>query len=99
MANAKPARMPVVRCIVSVTVSDGTRHWVTVHASTLFEAATPGIVAFRAEKWAAGALTPNATLRIEAQPAPVVHDVTIKALERWISAPSISPSEQAAKRA
>jgi hypothetical protein len=36
---------------------------VNVKADTLFEAAAAAIAAFRQERWAAQALTPNATLR------------------------------------
>ena len=90
--------MPVLRCVVSLTDSDGVRHSVAVSAATLFEAAAAGVATFRRESWAADALTPNATVRVEVQPPPILHDVPLKAIERWVNAPAISPSEQAAKR-
>jgi hypothetical protein len=90
--------MSVLRCLVSVTDSDGVKHSVTVSAASLFDAAAAGLAAFRRESWAAAALSPNATVRVEVQPPPVVHDVPLKALERWENTPAISPSEQAVKR-
>ena len=56
------------------------------------------LAAFRQEGWAAEALVPGAVLRIEVQLPPVIHEVPIKALERWGQAPSSSPKEYAAKR-
>ena len=41
---------------------------------------------------------PNATIRVEVQPPPVVHDVPLKTIERWVNEPAVSPSEQAVKR-
>ena len=73
-------------------------HSVTVSASTLFEAAAQAIEAFRRESWAAHALTPNAVLRIEVQLPSVIHDVPLKAVERWRHGPSVSPKEYSAKR-
>ena len=67
-------------------------------ASSLFEATAAAVAAFRQESWAASALTPNAVLRVEVQPPPLVHDVPLKALERWASGPAVTPSEQIAKR-
>ena len=52
---------------------DGITHEVTVEASTLFEAAAAALTAFREQGWAAKALTPNVTLRVEAHVPPVVH--------------------------
>jgi hypothetical protein len=65
---------------------------------TLFEAAAAAVAAFRQEPWAADALTPSAVLRVEVQPPPVVHEVPLKAVDRWLKAPSTSPQESAAKR-
>ena len=74
--------MPALRCLVSVTDSDGVRHSVTVSAGSLFEAAAAGVAAFRREGWAATALTSNATVRVKVQPPPVVHDVPLETIER-----------------
>jgi hypothetical protein len=86
------------QCRVSVNDVNGTRHTVTLHAATLFEAAAAAVGVFRQEPWAADALTPNAVLRVEVQPPPVVHDVPLKAVERWLNGPSSSPRERSAKR-
>lgn len=85
-------------CRVSVTDVEGTTHSVTVNASTLFEAAAEAINAFRREPWAAHALTPSAVLRIEVLVPPVIHDVPLRAVERWRNGPSVSPKEYSAKR-
>jgi hypothetical protein len=90
--------MPVLRCLVSVTDSDGIKHSVSVTASSLFEASAAAVAAFRQEPWAGGALSPNVTVRVEVQPPPIVHDVPLKAIERWVNAPAVSPDEQATKR-
>jgi hypothetical protein len=90
--------VPVLRCLVSVTDSDGIRHSVSVTASSLFEAGAAGLAAFRREPWAGNTLSPHTTVRVEVQPPPIVHDVPLKAIERWINAPAISPDEQATKR-
>ena len=83
-----------------MTVKDieGTGHHVDVQASSLFEAAAAAITAFRQHAWAAHALTANATLRVEVQLPPIVHDVPLKAVERWSRTPSVSPKEEMAKR-
>lgn len=73
-------------------------HHVDVQASTLFEAAAAALAAFRHQGWAVGALTPNATLRVEVQLPPIVHDVPLKSIERWLRTPSVSPKEEMAKR-
>jgi len=54
------------------------RHSVTVTASTLFEAAAEAVAAFKQASWTATAITPNAVLRVEVQPAPIIHEVPIK---------------------
>jgi hypothetical protein len=38
-------------------------------------------------------------IRVEMQLPPVVHDVALKAIERWVNAPAINPSKQGVKRA
>jgi hypothetical protein len=85
-------------CRVSIVDLDGITHGVTVSGETLFEAAAAAIALFRRERWGAHALTANAVLRIEVQLPPVVHEVPLKAVERWVNGPSASPREQAAKR-
>jgi hypothetical protein len=76
----------------------GVTHAVTVTAATLFEAAAAAIAMFRQESWAADALTPNAVLHLELQLPPIVHDVPLRAVERWMHSPSASPREQMTKR-
>jgi hypothetical protein len=80
--------MPVLRCLVSVADSDGVRH---VVGGSLFEAAAAGVAAFRRESWATVALTRNATVRVEVQPLPIVHDMPLRTIEGWINAPATSP--------
>ena len=46
----------------------------------------------------ADVLTPNATLHIEVQLPPIAHDVTLKAIERSLRAPSVTPKEEVVKR-
>lgn len=91
--------MSAVRsCLVSLKSLDGTTHSITVTAATLFEAAAAAVATFRQEQWAAEALTPNATLRVEVQVPAIVHEVPRKALERWMKTPSTSPREEVGKR-
>jgi hypothetical protein len=86
-------------CRVTVRDLDGTVHRVEVQGSTLFEAAAAAVAAFRQYAWAAGALTPAAVLRVEVHLPPVVHDVPLRAVERWAQSPSASPREGISKRA
>lgn len=86
-------------CLVSVCDADNVTHAVEVRAETLFEAAAAAVRIFRAEAWAASALTPAAILRVEVRAPAVVHTVPISALERWRRSPSISPKERLAKTA
>ena len=83
-----------------MTVSDaeGVLHHVDVQGSTLFEAAAAAVAAFRQQGWAGAALTPGAVLRVEVQLPNVVHDVPLKAVERWLGSPSSSPRDQLLKR-
>ena len=43
---------------------------------------------------APGALTPNVVFLIEVQLPPITHDVPVKAIERWLRTPSVSPREE-----
>lgn len=90
---------PARACRVRVRDVDGVLHEVEVAASSLYEAAAAGLAAFRQEDWAADALTPNAILRVEVRLPAVVHEVPLKAVERWLRTPSVSPKEEVAKRA
>ena len=65
-----------------------------VQASSLFEAAAQAVAAFREQGWAAEALKPNATLRVEVHVPPVVHDVPLKAVKQWRRSPSASPKRR-----
>ena len=78
---------------------EGVTHRVEVQAATLFEAGAAALAALRQQGWALEALTPNATLRIEVQLPPIVHDVPLKAIEKWVRKSSTSPKEEMAKRA
>jgi hypothetical protein len=55
------------------------------------------VAQLRDEGWS-DALTPNATLRVEVQLPPIVHDVPLKALERWAAGPNVSPKEAVLKK-
>jgi hypothetical protein len=88
---------PLRACRVTVKDVDGTAHRVDVHASSLFEAGAAALAALREQGWAAEALTPNVTLRIEVQLPPITHDVPLKAIERWLRKPSTSPKEEMVK--
>lgn len=90
---------PVRSCSVSVTDRDGAVHTVQVHALSLFEAAAAALAAFREEAWCAGGIPPNARLRVEVHLPSVVHDVPMKAVERWLRSPSASPREEGLKNA
>jgi hypothetical protein len=70
-----------------------------VQASSLFEAASAALTAFRQHQgWATEALTPNARFRVEVHHSPTVHDVPLKAIEQWQRSPTISPKEYVMKR-
>jgi hypothetical protein len=69
-----------------------------VYESTLFEAAAAALGSFRKEGWADKALTPNAILRVEVQIPPVIHEVPVKTIKQWLTAPSASPKEQVTKQ-
>ena len=86
-------------CRVFVRGADGVTHAAEVHAASLFEAAAAALALFREEGWGVDALTPNAVLRVEVQLPAVVHDVPLKAVERWLRSSSASPREYATKRA
>ena len=90
---------PLRTCRVTLKDVDGLIHHVEVQASTLFEAGAAAVAAFRQQGWAADALTPNAVLHIEVQLPPITHDVPLKAIERWLRTPSVSPKEEVVKRA
>jgi hypothetical protein len=59
--------VPLRSCRVSLKDIEGITHSVNVQADTLFEAAAAAIAGFRQEGWAAQALTPTATQRVEVQ--------------------------------
>lgn len=77
---------------------DGVAHQVDVQGSTLFEAAAAAITSFRQQGWAANALTGNAILRVEVQLPTVVHEVPLKAVERWLQSPTDGPKDRLLKQ-
>ena len=82
-----------------MTGLDGATHSVDVQASSLFEAASLALTAFRQEpSWATEALTANARFRVEVQHPPTVHDVPLKAIEQWRRSPTTSPRDYVMKR-
>ena len=87
----------VRRCRVSVRSADGCLHTVDAEGGSLFEVAAAAVALLRNEGWT-DALTPNAVLQIEVQLPPVVHQVPLRAVERWLRSPSASPSEAVSKK-
>jgi hypothetical protein len=77
--------------------SEGISHRVRVQATTLFEAAAAAVATFRQERWAADALTPAAILHVEVQVPPIIHDVSLRAVEKWLGEASASPKEAVSK--
>jgi hypothetical protein len=84
-------------CTVSIRDLEGVTHTVRVEGESLFEAAARAVAAFREQGWAADALTANAVLHIEVHAPSVVHEVPLRAVERWLRSPSVSPKEAAMK--
>ena len=85
-------------CRVTLRDADGIAHQVDVQGSTLFEAAAAAVAIFRQQGWAAQALTANAVLRVEVQLPTVIHEVPLKAVERWLNEPTASPKDQLLRR-
>jgi hypothetical protein len=83
---------------VTVTDLNGIRHQADLQATTLFEAAATATTIFREQGWSGEALTPNSVLRVEVQGPSTVHDVPLKAVERWLRSPNTSPKQMIAKR-
>ena len=84
---------PLRTCRVTLKNLDGVAHRVDVHylrCSRPEPLPSPP----SARRAGAEALTPNAVLHIEVQLPPITHDVPLKAIERWLRTPSVSPKEQ-----
>jgi hypothetical protein len=64
----------------------------------VFEAAAGALAAFRAENWAAATLTPASIRAVKVLAPEVIHDVSLKVLERWAGSPSTSPKAHLVKR-
>ena len=90
---------PLRTCRVTLKDVEGVAHHIEVQAASLFEAGAIAVAAFRQHGWAIDALTPAATLRIEVQLPPIVHDVPLKAIERWQRTPSASPRDAVSRQA
>ena len=86
------------RCKVSVRGVDGITHAVEAESTSLFEVAAQAVALLREEGWT-DALTPNAILHVEVQLPPIIHQVPLKAVEKWASAPRATPKEALAKSA
>ena len=84
-------------CRVCVTTDDGVTHTVEVQGASVFDVAAAGLAQLRQDDWMEP-LTPTAVVRVEVQLAPVVHEVSVKALERWANGPSVSPKQELLKR-
>ena len=89
---------PIRTCRVTLRDIDGVAHQVEVQGHTLFEAAAAAVGVFRQHQWAEAALTANAILRVEVCMPAVVHDVPLKAVERWLGSPTSSPKDRLVKR-
>ena len=85
-------------CTVSVRDLEGVTHAVQVQGASLYEAAARAVAAFREQGWATDALKPNATLRVEVHLPPVIHEVPVAAVERWLRSPNRSPGEALVKK-
>lgn len=85
------------QCTVSVRDHEGITHSVRVQASSLYEAAARGVAVFREQGWAAEALTSTAVVRVEVHAPAIVHEVPLKAVERWLRSPNASPREMTLK--
>lgn len=72
-------------------------HVVVADGDSLFEVAASAIALLRDEGWA-DALPPDAVVQVEIQLPPITHEVPLKALERWVAGPSVSPKEELLKR-
>ena len=86
----------VRRCRVSVTDADGVSHVVEVHGTSVFEVAASALAQFRHDAWI-DALPPSAVLHVEVQMPAVVHHVPVKAVQRWVEGPSVSPKQELLK--
>jgi hypothetical protein len=76
---------------------DGVVHCVEVTGTSVFEVAAAGIAQMR-EEGLMEPLVPTAMIRVEVQLAPVVHELPLKALQRWANGPSVSPKQELLKR-
>jgi hypothetical protein len=68
-----------------------------VNGTSVFEVAAAGVAQMRKDGWIER-FAPDAVVRVEVHLAPVVHEVPLKALERWANGPSVSPNEKLLKR-
>jgi hypothetical protein len=72
-------------------------HSVEVTGTSVFEVAAAGIAQLR-EEGLTEPLVPTAVIRVEVQLAPVVHELPLKALQRWANGPRVSPKQELLKR-
>ncbi|MDX6610941.1 MAG: hypothetical protein QOD75_127 [Blastocatellia bacterium] len=82
------------RCTVTYQDMDGVRHAVEVEAGSMYEAAVLGIQRFRKHDINPGGL---AKLEVEIRSS-IVHTLTVKRLEDWLSAGAKTPKEMATKQ-
>lgn len=90
--------VPTRRCRVTVRDRDGGTHAVEVTASSVFEAASLALGAFRQEGWL-DRLAPSVTFEVVVQLPPIEHIVPLAAVERWVASTARSPKERLAKDA
>ena len=80
-------------CVVSYLDIEGLRHTVEVEAGSLYEAAVLAVRIFREHDCEPGALS---KLEVEIRTS-VIHTVTLKKIQEWVSGGSKSPKEAVMK--
>jgi hypothetical protein len=87
--------MTVRRCRVSYCDTSGVRHTVTVHAEGVYEAGCLALAEFKVARRDGTCGDPPGTateLTIEVLPPPIVHDVRVGDLLRWLEAGATDPA-------
>jgi hypothetical protein len=80
-------------CIVTYVDLDGLQHTVEVQAASLYEAAALSLSSFRKHNIHPAGL---AQLKVEIRSS-IVHTVTVRQLEHWLSTTPRTPKEMATK--
>jgi hypothetical protein len=83
------------RCVVKLRDLEGVEHVVQVTAGSLYEAACVALHQFRHREWSREALLQATTLHVEVWQAPMVYQVSVDRLEKWLARGGGSPREVA----